>query len=276
MENLKIKIDGDIVKKILGNTDTIKTYLGKMRVPYHNGLSANDYRKLVVDTWQYDKSKDIIRELFKSTTKYRNGKSADDAMQILLREWESLQLGDVSWPFSQGDFDGFVQRINSGDENGTTKDNAVKSAAVKYRRLKEINTVRNDYIETLIFNKNKNIIPTLSHRQGVDFYINGISFDQKVARSPTKKFQKDYGAGWRDFAKRNPEIVAKYLYEGQDEGRFGKDPRLLVVYLDENIPIENIRGIIEQTDLDSPIEISFTYNHKIHGEKHYKVQCYVI
>ena len=42
------------------------------------------------------------------------------------------------------------------------KDEKVKIAAVKYRRIKEINTVRNDFIETLIFEKNENILPTLN------------------------------------------------------------------------------------------------------------------
>ncbi|KKS16194.1 MAG: hypothetical protein UU72_C0026G0026, partial [candidate division WWE3 bacterium GW2011_GWB1_41_6] len=39
--------------------------------------------------------------------------------------------------------------------------------------------------------------------------------------------------GWRDVAIKKPELVAEYLYKYQDEGRFGADPRLLVVYIDE-------------------------------------------
>jgi len=100
-------------------------------------------------------------------------------MDVLIKEWQSLKLGDITWPFSQGAFDEFVQRVNSEKENGFVKDEKVKVAAVKYRRIKEINTVRNDFIETLIFEKNGNILPTLNHRRGVDFFINGISFDQK-------------------------------------------------------------------------------------------------
>ena len=34
-------------------------------------------------------------------------------MDVLIKEWQTLKLGDLAWPFSQGDFDGFVQRINS-------------------------------------------------------------------------------------------------------------------------------------------------------------------
>ncbi len=71
-------------------------------------------------------------------------------------------------------------------------------------------------------------------------------------------------------------LVDEYLYKFQDEGRFGADPRLLVVYLDEDISIGRIQEIIENTDLEKPLEINFTYKHKNHGEKIYKVKCFVI
>ena len=44
--------------------------------------------------------------------------------------------------------------------------------------------------------------------------------------------------------------MAEYLYKYQDEGRFGADPRLLVVYLDEDISIQKIQEIIKQADLN--------------------------
>ncbi len=132
--------------------------------------STSEIWNLVVKYWDYEKSKQIIRALFKKTNKYLGGKESEYAIQQLLDEWKDLGLGSVEWPCSQGDFDGFVQRINSLVDSGIVKDNKVKEAAVKYRRLKEINTVRNDYLETLIFDKNENIVPTLDHRRGVDFF----------------------------------------------------------------------------------------------------------
>jgi len=197
-------------------------------------------------------------------------------MDLLIKEWELLKLGNIEWPFSQGDFDGFVQRINSENNSGLVKDEKVKVAAVKYRRIKEINTVRNDFIETLIFEKNENILPTLNHHRGVDFFIDGISFDQKVAKSPTNQFKKKFKDNWKEEAVKNPGLVAEYLYKYQDEGRFGADPRLLVVYLDEDISIQKIRDIIKNTDLNKPIEINFSFKHKVQGEKSYKVPCFVI
>ncbi|MFH0947629.1 MAG: hypothetical protein V1833_01340 [Elusimicrobiota bacterium] len=295
MEYIKSKLSDDLARKILGSKENALAYLLRLNKEKsvsglnfktlnrgkNKGLSvpdigSNNIWKIVVDNWDYELSKKIIRGLFKETEKYKNGKEANAVMDFLVKEWETLNMGKIEWPFSQGDFDGFVQRINSEKSTGLVKDEKVKIAAVKYRRIKEINTVRNDFIETLIFEKNQNILPTLSHRKGVDFFIDGISFDQKVAKSPTNQFKNHFKDKWREEAIKNPSLVAKYLYQYQDEGRFGADPRLLVVYIDEDVSIQKIREIINNANLNKPIEINFPFKHKIQGEKNYKVPCFVV
>lgn len=295
MEYIKSKLSDDLAKKIIGSQEKATDYLLslnninpipslKLKVISRGqnagkkvlNLATKEIWKTVVDSWDYEESKKIIRDIFKKTDKYKSGKEANNAMDVLIKEWQSLKLGNIAWPFSQGAFDEFVQRVNSEKETGLVKDEKVKIAAVKYRRIKEINTVRNDFIETLIFEKNSNILPTLNHRRGVDFFINGISFDQKVAKSPTNEFKSHFKDNWRDVAIKQPELVAEYLYKHQDEGRFGADPRLLVVYIDEDVSIDKIREIINNTDLDNPLEVNFAYKHKVQGEKNYKVPCFVI
>jgi len=295
MEYIKSKLSDDLARKIIGSQEKATVYLlrlneikpipslkfktvsrGQNQGKKFLDLETKNLWKAVVDSWDYEESKKIIRDIFKETEKYKSGKEADNAMDVLIKEWQNLKLGDLAWPFSQGDFDGFVQRINSENSTGIVKDDKVKIAAVKYRRIKEINTVRNDFIETLIFEKNENILPTLNHRRGVDFFIDGVSFDQKVAKSPTNQFKTKFKDNWRQEAINNPALVAEYLYKYQDEGRFGADPRLLVVYLDEDISIQKIQEIIKQTDLNKPTEINFSFKHKVQGEKSYKVPCFVI
>ncbi len=293
--NVKTNMSEDIAKKIIGKKENAELFLIKLKEIKNDiqiktrfltrgknkGRKKLDYstselwEKIVLE-WDYEIALKIIREIFKNSKKYQNGKEADKAMQILIEEWEKLNLGKIVWPFSQGAFDDFVQRINSENSEGLIKDEKVKVAAVKYRRIKEINTVRNDFIETLIFEKNDNILPTLNHRRGVDFFIDGESFDQKVAKSPTNEFKRKYGDNWRRKAIEHPEIVAEYLYKYQDEGRFGADSRLLIVYLDEDVTVERIKNIIDNFDLNSPLEITFSYNHKTLGKKTYKVSCYII
>lgn len=288
-------ITPDQAKKILGNKANALVFLEKMGVEVSKNLKSGEAYDLVAQNWDFQKATEVIRSMFVETEKYKRGKVADKAMEVLLREWKDAQLGKVGWPFSQGDFDGFVQRLNSENTTGSEKDEKVKNAAVMYRRIKEINTLRNDFIETLIFEKNKNVIPTLSHRRGVDFFINGEQYDQKVASSPTKEFIRDFEKGkmqivkkmnrgdiigdlpsWKQTAIQNPALVAQYLYTYQDEGRFGADNRLLVVYLDEDITAKRIKEIIDKTDLEHPLNINFEYKHKISGVQKYGVKCFVI
>lgn len=292
--DIKTNFSTDIAKKILGNKEQAIIFLleiqklkkfdlptktitrGINKGKQYLDLETNEIWSKIVENWDFETGEIIIREIFKTTDKYESGKDSYATMNVLLDEWKKINLGDLAWSFSQGDFDGFVQRINAEKITGYEKDEKVKLAAVKYRRLKEINTVRNDFIETLIFEKNENILPTLNHRRLVDFFINGVSFDQKVAKSPTNEFKRDFGEDWKNYATEHPEKVAEYLYKYQDEGRFGADSRLLVVYLDEDVSIERIAEIIEETNLAEPLEITFEYNHKNQGLKTYLVNCFVI
>ena len=127
-------------------------------------------------------------------------KEANNVMDLLIKEWESLKLGNIEWPFSQGDFDGFVQRINSENNSGLVKDEKVKVAAVKYRRIKEINTVRNDFIETLIFEKNENILPTLNHHRGVDFLLTEFLLIKKLQKVRLISLRKKFKDNWKEEA----------------------------------------------------------------------------
>lgn len=284
--NLNEKFNSDLCKKIFANSQNKIDFIIELEKKLNKSFWIKKTTKpsilneIIVNNWDYNTSKDIIRESFKNNWKYKRWKEADDMMNILIEEWKRLNLWNLEWPFSQWDFDNFVQRINQLSDNWEVKDNKVKIAAVKFRRLKEINTLRNDFLETLIFEQNKNIIPTLNHRRWVDFFINWISYDQKVSRSVTNEFKKDFGENWREKAIKNPEKVAEYLYKYQDEWRFWADERLLIVYLDENVSINKIKEIIEKTDLLNPLEINFSYLHNkwkpSEKEKNYKVKCYCI
>lgn len=276
--NIKQQINTDLAKKILSNKQGAIDFLTKVRgQKVDKKLSTAELWNMVVSEWNYDIALPIIRAMFKETKKYKRGKDADSVVVLLRQEWESLKLGNFNWPFSQNDFDGFVQRINSQDEiDGYTKDSQVKEAAVKFRRIKEINTYRNDFIETLIFDTSEDILPTLSHHRGVDFFIDGISFDQKVSRSVTQQFIRAKGENWKQEAIENPLEVASYLYALQDEGRFDANPRLLVVYLDEDISANTIKQCVSRVDFREPRSVSFEFNHKREGVKAYRTPCIVI
>jgi len=137
MEYIKSKLSDDLARKIIGSQEKATEYLLRLNdikpIPslkfktisrgQNAGkkvlvLETKELWKAVVDSWDYEESKKIIRDIFKTTEKYKSGKEADNAMDVLIKEWQSLKLGDIAWPFSQGAFDEFVQRVNSEKENG--------------------------------------------------------------------------------------------------------------------------------------------------------------
>ena len=281
MESIKEIIDESFIKNIFSNQEEKKDYLQQLyqkkgidkKIPREKGMIEQD----IIDTWDYEISKEVLRDMFRKTQKYRVAQNANQELKRMEQEWEMLNLGTIEWPYAAMTYDAYVQRINHNTKMPEQeKDQIIQKAAVKYRRIKEINTNRNDYIECLIFEHNENIIPTLKHRTGIDFYIDGVAYDQKVSRSVGKAFKESHEDEYREYAIAHPEEVAKGLYIGQDEERFGAEPRLLIVYLDEDVTVENIEKIIHTTKLDQPMDLQFDYPHKKTGIRSYETKCFVI
>jgi len=292
MTKQKNGADPHISRKILSNEENAKEYLILLEkeigvhIPKNRNnkvsLSGQNLWDFIENTWKNEISKNLIRDIFRRTEKYDNGKNALTKLPILISEFKLL-FGKLQWGFSQGQCDNYLQSLNNNNKelSSKEKDEIASNAIIKNRRLKEINTLRNDYIEYLLFELNDNIIPTLKHNSGVDFFIvmNDTikKWDQKVSKSATSQFEKDFSPNWKQYAIEHPEKVAEYLYMYQDEGRFGADNRILVVYLDEEINDNNIRKTISGINLDSPYKINFTYKHsKMANSTSYCVECFVI
>ena len=132
MEYIKSKLSDDLAKKIIGNQDNAIKYLlclndikpikslkfktitrGQNAGKKVLNMKTSELWKAIVDSWDYEESKKIIRDIFKQTEKYKSGKEADKAMDILIKEWQSLKLGNIAWPFSQGAFEKPMRSLNT-------------------------------------------------------------------------------------------------------------------------------------------------------------------
>lgn len=268
------------IKKIFGNQEVKKQYLQKL---FEITKSTNEISRTnagidrqIIETWNYEVSIKILRELFLSSNKYKYCKECAVLVDQAIKSWDEKELGTIAWPFSAQAFDQRVHMINNSDMSEEDKDAVLCSEVIKFRRIKDINAKRNDFIEYLIFTYNDNVIPTFRNNRGVDFYINGEPFDQKVGKSVGKAFIEKYGDGYRQIAIENPKLVAISLYENQDENRFGDEPRLLIAYLDNDVTSDDIERCIKKADLKKPIQLEFDYFHSNNTTNHHITQCYVI
>lgn len=278
---LKERIELNEIKKIFSNKDEKLEYLDLLykekKITSALPKTNNAIDEEIINTWEFNISNKIIRKMFEKTEKYQIGKNSPEAIKEMMSRWKELKLGEFEWPFLPMSFDQHIQSINTDKQlTEDEKDEKVKREMVKFRRIKKINTARNDFIEYLIVENNENVTPTLKHNRGIDFYINGYPFDQKVSRSVTKEFIKDFGDNWKEEAKKHPETVAEYLYKYQDEARFGDEPRLLIVYLDNDITDDGIRKCVINTNFKKPKHISFEYEFSNNTKGTFNADCYIL
>lgn len=217
----------------------------------------------IIETWNYDISKKVLRELFFESNKCLVNQKKKEKIDAAINEWKELGLGELKWPFAAADIDNQVHKLNRRDDlTGPEKDKMISDDIIRFRRIKEINQLKNDYIEYLVILHNDNVIPTFGNKRGTDFYIDGIPFDQKVSKSVGSDFIKKYGDDYRLVAINDPQALAVSLYEHQDPDRFGADPRFLVVYLDTDLSSSEIEILLKNIDFSNPMDVKFEYKSK--------------
>lgn len=274
------EINADEIKKIFQNRENKLEYLRRLFERTKNltpiARTASRIDSQIIDTWDYDISKSVIREMFMDTNKYAYISRCRRLIDAAINDWKEKQLGDFEWPFSAMNFDQHIHQLNRNNElTEDEKDEIISRESVVFRRIKNINALRNDYIEFLIF-QNENVIPTFGNSRGVDFYINGMPYDQKVAKSVGKAFQNQYGDDFRQTAINNPSLVAISMYENQDEERFGEEPRLLIIYLDSDVNSDQIEKQLRDVNFKKPIQIDFKYRHSNNNVLQHHTECFVV
>ncbi len=275
--DIRKRLTAEDAKAVFGNRENGSRFLAEIGAGVRRSSPVNEVWNGIAAHWCYEEHREVVRGMFRKTPKYESGVEAEELLAALSKEWRNLDLGAVRWPCSQARFDALVQSINNGVGGRESKDDQVKQAAVRFRRMKELVTARNDLIERLLFDSQEDIIPTFSHRTGVDFFIHGERFDQKVSKSVGAEFRQQFGDGWRAEAIESPEKLAKSLYENQDSDRFGDEPRLLVVDVDEAaFEAAAIRGAVSRAAVGDPMTVPFRYTHPGGSPKQYTTKCIVV
>ena len=114
-------------------------------------FANNRMNDFIISTWEYDNSKTILREMFKKTEKYLDNKSKKDRIDTAISQWKSMDLGEVVWPFAARQFDDNVHKLNRREDiSEEEKDELLCQDVIRFRRIKNISSLKNDYIEYLI------------------------------------------------------------------------------------------------------------------------------
>lgn len=217
--------------------------------------------QLIIDNWDYNKALPIIRDM-------AFNKKYDDIKYNYNKNLYKKTCSNLvnrfgpnnNWSFNPFDYDGHMTRFIRNSEDILNDTDTYIELVVKNLWVKSLNMYRSFLFEYFIIKNKKDILPTLGNKSLTDFYYLGKSRDQKNSKSVTREFEKDYGPNWKQIALSNPELVAKYLYTNQGEGRFGFEPRLFIINLkDEHQTVEEIEEISKNINFGKSLPIDFEY-----------------
>lgn len=276
--DIRLNVDLEDVKKIFGNKDNAIEFLRRTETKsvVKNKTSEEIY-KIVVDEWNYDVAIKTIRNIaFEKKYNNDNYQSYSKNYTEVIEEIHRLFYNDTTWAFAPADYEGHLVRRIRSSKNIVSEASRYLVDVHKNYLLKAKMHLRSYLFEHHLIEYNKNILPTLSYEKECDFYVDGKRMDQKNSKSVTKEFKNDFGEKWLQVAKEQPELVAKYMYEQQQSQRFGYEPRIFIIEIDENTKsVGEIKNICREIDIKTPIPVEFKY--KINDvENTYKTSAIVI
>ena len=216
---------------------------GKFRVPKAQAFDV------IIEYWDYNFALQFARKELVSVLP--NGKYKYDKYnhyRTAERNYREESQKENFWANRQGNLDQSIQQINR--KPGISRRNReklVQEMALNQLNVTYFNGLRNDFIEYEIFKNNFEVFPTLKNSAGLDYFVDGVPYDQKVSRSLGLAFESKYNSHEEAVfeARKNPKILAQSLFENQDTYRLEKGDicnRLYVVYLDES-SFENIKFV---------------------------------
>lgn len=256
----------------------------RKRVP----LKRSVLDELIIKHYNYDKFRKVTRSLYFEA----NPESDIETRQKKIAEVLSSSFGTYAhkeWPCAMGRLEDpitrLVREITSAENfMGTLTRNIIKwqNVALAYAIKKLMRTLSTDVIERIFIEECGDIIPTFMPRKKIDFFIDGIAYDEKTSRSVGKFFDIKYAreiAEEPDFARKNPKLVAEELYSQQGEERFGSESRIFLIVSPEK---ENNLNAIRKAISDyfrngaQALKAEYIYKHRNIGEKEYTSLCHVI
>jgi len=239
INDIRDNISIENVKKIFGNKDNAIEYLLSYTNLTHSNLKIQTPEFLyneIFNRWNYEDVKFFTRHIAKQK-KYslselkKNIKNYEETKKIIEEEFN----GQKSWAFNVMAYDSkLTSTIRKNDDFLVGLDEHLIDIKKNYI-IKSHTIFRSFLYEYYLIKHHEEILPTLSNNKSVDFFYNGKNFDLKNASSVTDNFKIDFGNQWMRDALNNPQTVARYLYENQNENRFDSSPRIFIVELENKI-----------------------------------------
>lgn len=250
-----------------GNRDKYTTKRGNFKIP------SKEVWEILSQYWDYEFALKFVRHKLSSQNaigcyNYSKWNVYISSEKNYIKELQKLQNGleKYEWQSKQGNIDQKIQLINRKQKiSQRDRERQVKMMALNQLSITKLNTLRNDFIEYLLFLNNEKMFPTLKHSSGVDYFIDGVPFDQKVSKGLGGSFVKDYGIDESlTFARTHKDKLAISLFNNQDTFRFDNSSvnRIFVVFTDTDISPSEVRFKLKQVQWGQPMSLMGCLNGK--------------
>lgn len=195
------------------------------------------------DNWKklYPKIKTATREMFFNSKKLEKQKNGSANYDLELAHYQDTTKHLYPRKLMGNQLDDMVNQYTRNHQGVINKDETnIHFSDIIYDMNvnKRLTTTRNDLCELLLIHNNLEVMPTLKHISGVDYFIDGIAYDQKVSIS-TGAYQVP-----KDIRKIDKYELAKTLLENQTSGRFNNCNRVFVVFVDKACDEINEQNIV--------------------------------
>ena len=251
-----------------GDRSKYTTKRGNFKIP------AKEVWEILSQYWDYDFALKFVRQKLSSQNAigcytYSKWNGYISSEKNYVKELQKLQNGleKYEWQSKQGNIDQKIQLINRKQKiSQRDRERQVKMMALNQLSITKLNTLRNDFIEYLLFLNNEKMFPTLKHSSGVDYFIDGVPFDQKVSKGLGENFVREHGLeNSLTVARNNKDKLAISLFNNQDTFRFDNSSvnRIFIVFTDTDISPSEVRFKLKQVQWGQPMSLMGCLNGKV-------------
>ena len=251
-----------------GDRDKYTTKRGNFKIP------SKEVWEILSQYWDYEFALQFVRHKLSSQNaigcyNYSKWNGYISSEKNYIKELQKLQNGleKYEWQCKQGSIDQKIQLINRKQKiSQRDRERQVKMMALNQLSITKLNTLRNDFIEYLLFLNNEKMFPTLKHSSGVDYFIDGIPFDQKVSKGLGENFVREHGLeNSLTVARNNKDKLAISLFNNQDTFRFDNSSvnRIFIVFTDTDISPSEVRFKLKQVQWGQPMSLMGCLNGKV-------------
>ena len=279
MKDIRSAVDEYTIDRLLPTAEVIHKFAQLLSGGTEQFPNKEKAIEFIIASWDYSKFSEFVKAEFETKLddgkhKYKKYDELDKATatyQSFLEKFNKKYPDSTNY-MSGKNYESKLNSIRRLDITFEEKERLIEEETVRSLHTFELNQLRNDSTEAILYKAFKNnITPTLKNIKGVDFYINGVAFDVKNSRSLGLAFMKthigkdknlddsDYKKA-KEFAIKHSGKLSESLFSNQSLARFSSDELQNKLYIASSNPnkypsLAELTSSIKHLNINVPLKV---------------------